>query len=296
MQILFFIIFLGQLQMPVQGAAISNHQNTEAIYGSDNRKFVDLNSSPKIKSLSRSVGLIVSRDFVVKNRFSSNILADKLTDSGSIGLCQDELFSNHLSLNSCTGFLIGEDLMASAGHCFKSIEDCERMIIAFDVLAKNEKDDSYKVSNRNLYECSSILSISEGDKDFAVIRLNKKVVGRSPLKINSSRILKSTEKVFMIGHPLGMALMATEDAAITDNDQSNFFKTRLDSFSGNSGSPVFNSETFEVEGILVKGEEDFLQDSTRGCYLNQVYLEEGSASLKGEVVNRIQDIKHYVSK
>ena len=29
---------------------------------------------------------------------------------------------------------------------------------------------------------------------------------------------------------------------------------------------------------------------------HQVYLEEGSASLKGEVVNRIQDIKHYVSK
>ena len=38
-----------------------------------------------------------------------------------------------------------------------------------------------------------------------------------------------------------------------------FFVANLDTYGGNSGSPVFNSDTHEVEGILVRGEADFVQ-------------------------------------
>ena len=36
------------------------------------------------------------------------------------------------------------------------------------------------------------------------------------------------------------------------------FTANLDTYGGNSGSPVFNSETHEVEGILVRGDTDFV--------------------------------------
>ncbi|WP_420540401.1 S46 family peptidase (plasmid) [Paenibacillus polymyxa] len=44
-------------------------------------------------------------------------------------------------------------------------------------------------------------------------------------------------------------------AAVRDNPPNAFFVANLDTYGGNSGSPVFNSDTHEVEGILVRGED-----------------------------------------
>ena len=52
------------------------------------------------------------------------------------------------------------------------------------------------------------------------------------------------------------------------------------SFEGNSGSPVFNAETFEVEGILVNGQEDLVQDPKIECYRNIVY---GGSGFEGVI-------------
>ena len=55
-----------------------------------------------------------------------------------------------------------------------------------------------------------------------------------------------------------------DGAWVRKNTNPVFFQTNLDAFGGNSGSPVLNSETGEVEGILVRGEIDYSYDS-RGC-------------------------------
>ena len=36
-----------------------------------------------------------------------------------------------------------------------------------------------------------------------------------------------------------------------------YFTANLDTYRGNSGSPVFNAITHKVEGVLVRGEQDF---------------------------------------
>jgi hypothetical protein len=42
----------------------------------------------------------------------------------------------------------------------------------------------------------------------------------------------------------------------------------LDTCGGNFGSPVFNATDYKVEGILVRGENDFVSDGT--CYVSLV--------------------------
>lgn len=295
-QIFFLILFLCNLiVLPASAALNFFGENTSAIYGSDDREFVSVKSSPKINELSESIAMIVGKDVVKKKIFTSKILANLLSDSAGVQLCKDEKFADHHSVSSCTGFLIGEDLIATAGHCFMSESDCRNKLIVFNVLARNEAADGHRVQTRDIYECSEILSSrqnSESFEDYAVIRLRKKVVGKKILKLRSSGAISSRDEVFMIGHPLGLAQVVTNVAAVNDISNPHYFKATLDSFEGNSGSPVFNSNTFEVEGILVRGEEDFLQDQSLQCYRDQVY-DQGTKELpglKGEGVTRISDI------
>jgi len=290
----FFFILVANF---VKASDLPSVLASQAIYSIDDRHFVDNFSKPKISELSQSVALIVNKEMVTKKFLSSLISAKHLYDQDGTNICRDELFANHFSVNSCTGFLISDDLLVSAGHCFMSQNDCANKNIVFNVRASNESINGYKVSSSSVYECKEILQSvfdSDGIQDYSVIRLKKKVVGRKPLKIRKNGKIHKSDKVFMLGHPMGMALVKTGDAFVNDDSLEHSFKATLDSFEGNSGSPVFNAKTFEVEGILVRGEEDFLKDPTLECYRYQTYNELSGSSIKGEGVSRISDINDFL--
>lgn len=294
-QIFFYTFFLSQFSFSAVAGLINPQINLDAIYGKDERSFVDFHSKQKIKELSKSIALIISEDVVEKKFIYSLIHANKLTDKDGVNLCIDEKFATHHSVNSCTGFLIGPDLVASAGHCFLGVDDCASKKIIFDIKTINEVDKGYFALNNSIYECSEIVKSAfnpDDSQDFAVIRLKKKVSGRKPLVLRSKGEITKDDQVFMIGHPLGLPLVSTGNALVNDTTNSHFFKATLDSFEGNSGSPVFNSKTFEVEGILVNGQDDFLEDLSKGCYRNQVYDQGtvGAPSILGESVSRISEI------
>jgi V8-like Glu-specific endopeptidase len=181
-------------------------------------------------------------------------------------MCLDEKFSHQPSLSyACTGFLIGEDLLLTAGHCSTNVEEvfsssefyCEAYTWMFDYHEhKKGKTNVSAVSGDNIYRCKEIIyavsNNSEPHRDFALIRLDRKVTDRTPLKL-ASKDPRKNESVFMLGHPMGMPMKLTNNARVVHNDkQKNFFTTNLDAFSGNSGSPVFNRKK-EVVGILVAG-------------------------------------------
>ncbi|MFA6235709.1 MAG: serine protease [Bacteriovorax sp.] len=295
-KIFFYTVLFGQifnLSAPAAVLKIPKHSN--AIYEIDDRRLVDSKSSVNVRTLSESIAMIISSDSVEKKFLSSRIFAGLLKNSERLNFCSGGKFAEHHSLNACTGFLVGVDLLATAGHCFASESDCMNKSVVFNVLAKNEVAEGYKVPVRNTYGCKEIVSrVIDVDRniDYAVIRLDRKASGREVLKLRSNGRVGSGDKVFMIGHPLGLPQVVTNSASLLDNSQPHFFKAALDSFEGNSGSPVFNSSTLEVEGILVRGEEDFLLDQSLQCYRDQIYNpgEDESSGSRGEGVSRISDI------
>ncbi|HBB66221.1 MAG TPA: hypothetical protein DCZ93_02755, partial [Elusimicrobia bacterium] len=92
--------------------------------------------------------------------------------------------------------------------------------------------------------------------DYALIRLDRKVKGHKPLPVNRGGGVKKGTPLFVTGHPTGLPLKFAGNArVIKDVDgASAYFGTNLDTFGGNSGSPVFNAETLLIEGIHVRGE------------------------------------------
>lgn len=195
------------------------------------------------------------------------------TPVSEFNICPSEKFSTQPILSMCTGFLVGKDKLVTAGHCIRSKQDCEDGVWVFEYFngVKN-------IQSKNIYRCQKILSRKETDlffgKDYAIIKLEREVTGRKPLKISKDRI-KKKKNVAVIGHPLGLP-MKTAVGEVTSSWFGPNLKTNLDTFVGNSGSPVLDTESGEVIGILVGGAEDFPSQSNGQCIENnRIYSKKG---------------------
>lgn len=285
-QVLFLCLFFIALNGHAKSIDLST---VGSIYGKDDRELVTTQSTKEIQELSRSVALIVSTDLLEENFFKTTIKAQTLQET--LQMCVDERFSNKSALPGCTGFLIGPDLMATAGHCFQTSEDCMMKKVIFDVDSKKQTKKGYSVLNSNVFSCQSIVAQSfDGESDFTIIKLDRVPKKRPALKLNLKNKIADNARVFMIGHPFGLPLMLSKSAKVNNNTSDLTFTAGLDSFEGNSGSPVFNANTLEVEGILVNGQQDLVLDSKNECYRNLQYEEDKGA----EGIFRISGLLPYL--
>ena len=78
-------------------------------------------------------------------------------------------------------------------------------------------------------------------------------------------------------------------ANVRDNSPDSFFVANLDTYGGNSGSPVFNQDDDVVEGILVRGETDFVFNGT--CVVSNVCPTTGC---RGEDVTRTSEFENFI--
>jgi hypothetical protein len=86
---------------------------------------------------------------------------------------------------------------------------------------------------------------------------------------------------------LGLPKIVTDQAFLRGNLLNKTFTISSDTYSGNSGSPVIDSETSLVEGILVKGDQDFEMDYLSGCK-RSVHCDDNTCT--GETVLRSASI------
>lgn len=222
-------------------------------------------------------------------------------------VCPETPFKDQPVAAACTGFLVAPDIIATAGHCMKESFYCENFSWAFDY--KLDSSGQATIKNENIYHCVEILAqklvypkkifdqaeydywlqitspnnpsnIPEPkpigidysqDNDYALIRLDRPVIGREPLKFRTTGKIELGTKLVIIGHPSGLPTKITTNGEVVVNDHNNLFYANIDAFTGNSGSPVFNAETGLIEGIHVQGGDPFEYDETRDCYYIKSY-------------------------
>jgi V8-like Glu-specific endopeptidase len=284
------------------------------IYGKDHRKDFYQTTGATHKSLSLSTaGMISKAMFQKSSRQGIFDLRQTTTLERAQNVCVSEAFSQQPVAPICSGFLVAPDVLVTAGHCYKSLSTpevaCKSFVWVFDYHMKSPTHNpTLNIPAQNIYLCKKVVAAElSANADFAVIKLDRPVFGRSPLKLRTSGKISDQASLLVIGHPSGLPTKISASGKITRNSSSTRFSTTLDTFHGNSGSAVFNESTGEVEGILIQGKNDYIpshpsnpkscmvvnqcDDNGKNC---KAGLERGPIEW-GEVVLRINQVLPHIS-
>lgn len=241
----------------------------KVVYGKDNRREFYEVKNTKVQNLALST--VAFFDMFSLNPINSAetlFEIDARTLQEDYNLCSTERYLNQPTGAFCSGFLIAPDIIVSAGHCITSQSDCESTQFVFDYKLTTKEQTQIHIPKSSIYLCNTLLSRSESiNLDYSIIKLDRKVTDRVPLKFRTQDTIKTDTPVFVMGHPSGIPLKITQDGATaTSSETETYFLANLDTFQGNSGSAVLNSQTHEIEGILVRGETDYSYNSEEACY------------------------------
>ncbi len=286
----------------------------EVIYGTDDRKdLYEVSNSLHVQLAKSTAGMIQKSMFVKGSTANTFDLKNAPTLERAENVCTSEKFSQQPLAAMCSGFLVGPDTLVTAGHCYNSFDlpenVCKNFAWVFDYsLTSANSNPTKNISIANIYSCKSVISVKRDENyDFSIIKLDRPVVGRQPLKIRTSGKVNVSDSLVVIGHPTGLPTKIDLGKVIY-NAEATRFSTNLDTFHGNSGSAVFNATTGQVEGILIMGKNDYtpsIPSNPNSCKVNNKCDNtaqncsagfEGGPIEHGEAVLRIEKIAAIISK
>ena len=206
-----------------------------------------------------------------------------------VNLCHAEPFAaqrtlitsgDHIATRAvCTAFLVGDDLMLTAGHCVQpdggdetdadgnTIGWCSDVTIAFGYDRVAGRASNTVIRRSDQYGCQEIVARQRtGDLDYALVRTDRAVIGHHRLRLRRSGTVSSGTSVVLPAHPLGLALkvdalgaVVTAETGCSTSATSNcLVESNYNSNGGSSGAPLINRLTGLVEAIHFAGPRDEL--------------------------------------
>jgi V8-like Glu-specific endopeptidase len=243
-------------------------QKYNAIYNLPNENASDQNTNGKIITeeqfmQGKSIAALIKKNRMKLGKDDNYHI--KLTERKSI--CSTVLFSDQNTAVTGTAFLISQNVLATVSHVGKYTD----FYCVFDYVSN--KDDSKsleKIIPKNcVYEIESeILKENEIISNSRLKLLKLKTIvsdDREPLYFDSTPISKAKTPLYSIGFPEGLPMKFLLDAFLmTTPDKYGLFQVDIDSFPGDSGSPVFDSYTNLVIGIIEDHPDADVEDYADG--------------------------------
>jgi hypothetical protein len=243
-------------------------ENQKVIYGTDDRVDIfQLPAGPNLEDVDSVVALFNAASIVDNGNGTSTLQTQNFGTEQN--LCAGERFRDQPTGAFCSGFLVAADIIATAGHCVNDGNVTNARFV-FGFRMRNATTAETVISNGEIYSGIAVIRRQEvgNGPDWALVRIDRPVTNHRIVRIRRTGRIGNTQTVHVIGHPSGLPTKFAGGAAVRNNQPNEFFVANLDTYGGNSGSPVFNSDTHEVEGILVRGEADFVQQGT--CRVSMV--------------------------
>lgn len=280
-------LLLAALTVPSRAAAqrteISNEpwvpSPAKVVYGADDRRDLYEVTDPMIRGLAASTCGIVDVSDLSDNGDGTYHLATSAYRVFGLTGCPDEPFITQPTAPFCSAFMVGPQLIATAGHCFNG-GDLGVTAFVFGFVMESRGTVVRTLDMDQVYFPQRIVGRRlSGNYDYAVVEVDRPITAPDAysLPIRREGVVPIDQQVGVIGHPAGLPLKIAfgSNTRVNANGNDGYFVANLDTYGGNSGSPVFNQSTGVVEGILVRGASDY--DIVGNCFVsNQLSDSAGS--------------------
>lgn len=259
----------------------------KVIAGADDRKDVFvLNESDPHEALQRklvdSTVILTGKDELAKQADGSFMLEVDPFRVRGLPPCRGERFGNQNTGGWCSGFMVGSDIIVTAGHCGETDAEIRNTTYVFGFRVESASDTgTTKFSANQVYFGKELIAHDLSPTgDFAIVRVDREITapGAVALKVRDSGAIGVGRNLGVIGHPSGLPVKVAFGAAtVVMKEDDPWLFANLDTYGGNSGSAVFNEQGL-VEGILVRGAKDYDLEAT--CFKsNRIMDSEGSEAV-----------------
>jgi V8-like Glu-specific endopeptidase len=251
------------------------------VYGTDSRMDVYAHPDATLRARAQqaTVALMNPSDFNATN--PNNVTFNGSTLKSAFNLCATERFLEDPTPAFCSGTLIDNDLVLTAGHCITSASACTNTRFVFKFYRPTATT-LETVTTADIFSCQSIVArqqatVNGRNLDFAVIRLDRSAAPRftpAPVRAGNTALAVGTN-VAVIGSGSGIPFKIDAGGAVRDARGAtlDYFIASTDTFGGNSGSGVYETAGYTVAGILVRGETDYVSNGS--CSIVNVCTESG---------------------
>lgn len=279
-------IALGLLLLLRQASAVES----SVVYGSDNRLNYYQEHDEKTRTLSDSTVALIRSVNVTQSGDTTTLVTEPYGQG--LGLCSDEPFYSEETAAYCSGFLVAPDIVVTAGHCLPNIAACTSTKFVFNFRIESEGQMPRVLPSDQVYDCKELIyTIREPQgEDFAIARLNREVNGHKSLSYRTEGKPEIGAPLTVMGYPAGLPLKIAGGAAVR-SVQDRFLVANTDTYGGNSGSAVFSDVTGKVEGILVRGDADYVLKN--GCRVSNQCPDNGC---RGEDVTLFERVLPHLPK
>lgn len=229
-KIAFFLtlVFLSTL------ACKQRNSVAKAIYGTDNRISPHKHSDPRLRELAQAIVLL-----------TTNATTPAVND----GFCSGAIFATK-----------SKNFLLTAGHCLKTQKKCDDTFIVFSY------EGGIPAHQQVIVKCKQLIFTKE-DPDVAIATISAPVYDKQ--RLNAIPLMFSNHQrdstLAVIGHPEGGLKKIADNCKIEKRSPFSF-SHQCDTFSGNSGSPMFDLNSYKLAGILVAGRDDKTPDGKNRIY------------------------------
>jgi V8-like Glu-specific endopeptidase len=251
------------------------------VYGTDDRQDVYAHANATLRARAQQSTVALMRPSTINTSNPNNVTFSASTLQSAYNLCSTERFLNDQTAAFCSGTLIDDDLVLTAGHCITSAADCSNTRFVFNYY-RTSATATQTVTTADVFSCASIVARQQGtvgsqNLDYAVVRLDRAATPRftpAPVRTGNTA-LASGQNVAVIGCGSGIPFKIDSGGSVRDarSGTLDYFVASTDTFGGNSGSGVYETANNTVAGILVRGETDYRSNGS--CSVVNVCTETG---------------------
>lgn len=256
------------------GTDIERSQQIAArvIYGEDDRvdAYTLEDDSLRELALNSAVAMIAESALEPSAAGGFVVNADSLRKSANV--CASERFAEQPAAARCSGVLVDDALVLTAGHCAVKIATCAEQIWVFDY-ALSAAHTLGPIRAEDVYRCKSIpFSVNRLDSqgrryDFAFVELDRPTsLPQRPVRFTTRDVARG-DSLTVVGYPSGLPVKIDRGASALDPREStrDYFTLDSDTFDRSSGSGVFDVSG-QLAGVLVRGGQDYDYDREQDCF------------------------------